>query len=368
MTLVRPRGDGTVALPAPVDLCAVARFPTTPDAEGPAELAAAARAGGFGAMVVAARGSAIDDDARAAAFAAAFPDEPRVIVAASLTRNNGGKELADVATALPGRADGPRVFRALEPVDDTEVLRRALELVAGLRGLAILPSVDGALSRRGVVVEGRVSTRLGLPGVPEAAEAIGTARVVELARLTGCAVHVAGVFTAAGALLVERARADGLPVSGSTTPLQLLLDEEQLLQRRYDSALRVWPPLPTAESRAALTDAVERGVLCIAAGHEVAPVREKALEFAVATPGARTLDVLVPLLWKALGAETVARALAAEPARLAFLPTSETVAGVLVVDPRPTSTVASGPFAGLPTQGSVVRVLRGPAINTMDAA
>src|SRR5688572_24995416 len=125
-TIARAQPDGTVIVPAPVDLGAVVRFPAPPDAESPRALLAAARNGGFGALVVSARGQALDDDGRANALRAELLDAQagdfaatmggdggatlRLVIAMSLTRGNKGEELADLSSSMAPRNDGPRVF------------------------------------------------------------------------------------------------------------------------------------------------------------------------------------------------------------------------------------------------------------------
>jgi dihydroorotase len=187
----------------------------------------------------------------------------------------------------------PRVFRLRSAVDDALLLRRVGDLARGLDAVVIVPSHDAALMRGAVAVEGATATRLGLPAVPEASETIGITRIVEVARLTGARFHIAGVFTGAGAALVEAHKA---LVTASVFASHLLVDEGALLSHRYDTRLLFRPPLSSSSSRLALLAAVKRGSLCISSGHHLVPKRERDLEMTRATPGLSSLSSLAALL------------------------------------------------------------------------
>ena len=303
-----------------VDLTATLRLPRAPDEEAAAVLASQARAGGFGVVVVSARGrEAVDVDSLSALCRALAlsqsdgADGPRLIPALSPLV---GRELADVASmarALP--AGTPIVLRLRAAVDDALLLRRVGALARGLGALVVVPSYDAALMQGAVAVEGAVATRLGLPGVPEASEHIAISRIIEVSKLTGARFHVAGIFTARGAALIEGAADDGL-VSGSVFPSHLLLHEGALLERRYDTRFLARPPLPTSTSRDALLDAVRRGVLVVSTGHHAIPKRERDLEMDQASPGMTSLATSARLLSQVLSATELHRALSSGPAAL----------------------------------------------------
>jgi len=188
------------------------------------------------------------------------------------------------------------VFTDVGYVADAELLRRAMETAAALGHLVIASGSVVELARSGVIREGAVSTRLGLQGIPAAAESIAVARHIELARLTGARTHLGAISTARAVALVEGAQREGLPVSAHVQPWHLLLDEEAHLRRPYDTALRLEPPLPTSACRAALVDGVRRGVLAIGSGHRPVGAIGKDVEMALAEPGAHGLALALPLL------------------------------------------------------------------------
>jgi dihydroorotase len=303
-----------------VDLDVTLRLPGAPDDEAPAMLARRAREGGVDLLVVGIDGAAPVDAVGLAATAAmlrAASPSPLLVPAVRPLRHDHLADLGSVGWRAAVGAPLRPVWRLLTPVDDALLLRRVGELARAHDAVVIVPSVDGGLSAGAIAVEGAIATRLGIPAMPEAAEAIGVARIIELARLTGASFHIVGVFTAAGARLI--ADAAGL-VSGSVRPPQLLFDESALLACRYDSALLRSPPLPTASSRVALVEAVRRGVLMVSSGHTFVPRRERDLELSRATPGGTSLSSTARLLRPLLGDEVLATAWRDAPRRLLGLP------------------------------------------------
>lgn len=317
-----------------VDLDVTLRLPGAPDDEAPAALGRRARDGGVEIAIVGVDGAAPMDGVGLAATAAMLrtASPAHLLVPAVQPLDKG--QLTDLgslgwqaAVATPMRP----VWRLLSPIDDALLLRRVGELARAHDAVVIVPSVDGSLAAGGIAVEGPIATRLGIPALPEAAEAIGIARLIAIARLTGASFHVVGVFTAAGAQLIEDA---GGLVTGSVRPPQLLLDETALLACRYDTALLRSPPLPTSTARTALVDAVRRGVLMVGSGHTFVPRRERDLEMNRATPGGTSLSSTARLLRPILGDEALTRAWRDAPRALLGLPpaSSPIPAGVVVDD------------------------------------
>ncbi|MDP2344613.1 MAG: hypothetical protein Q8O67_26930 [Deltaproteobacteria bacterium] len=304
-----------------VDVAATLRLPRAPDEEDARSLALAARAGGFGVVVCSPRGQEAVDVDRLASLArsleSAAVDGVTLVAALSPLI---GTDLADVVSmvkSLP--AAWPRVLRLRAAVDDALLFRRIGAVASALGALVIVPSHDAALMKGAVAVEGAVATRLGLPSVPEASEHIAISRIIEVSKLTGARFHVAGVFSARGAALVDAAAGDGL-VTGSVFPSHLLLDESALLACRYDTRLLTRPPLPTSSSRVALLDAVKRGALMVSSGHHAIPKRERDLEMDRATPGMTSLSSTARLLSSVLSAAELHRALSSGPAALLGIP------------------------------------------------
>jgi dihydroorotase len=357
---------GALVLPGLVDLTARVSLRATPEDEPALSTVQRALRGGFTSAVVGdlrrgdKEGDPVDVVRGLRQLQQAALDHrgtADVFALAPLTRQGAGGEPADIHR---GAEAGAVVFGDVDAHDDAEVLRRAFELVAGVDGLVIAPAFDARLSRQGIAVEGPVATRLGLPGFPAAtAEAIGIARLVELARLSGVRLHITGVSTARGLKVVEAAVADGVHVTADVRPWSVLLDDEAWLRRPYDTALRVWPPLSRPADREVLADAVERGVVAIGVGHSPPPPRLKALEVDVATPGAATYDTVVGVLLGRFSPEVVVHALATLPAKVLQQPSGIVDGGVAhaAVVRIGEGNISSGLFAGLRSGGDVVTTI-----------
>jgi dihydroorotase len=195
----------------------------------------------------------------------------------TLTQGRDGRQLAeyhDLAQAgiVTLTDDG-------SPVEDSALMRRALEH-AGMLGLVVAAhSEDKRLAAGGHMHEGYWSTHLGLPGIPAAAEELGVARDLLLARETGAAIHIAHVSTRGGVDLVRLAKKDwGLDVTAETAPHYLELTDRELVG--YSTCLKMNPPLRTEADRQALLDAVADGTIdMIATDHAPHAEMEKDVEF-----------------------------------------------------------------------------------------
>lgn len=329
-----------VVLPGLIDLAVHLRAPGREDDETIEVTLAAALAGGVTTLVALSDtlppvDGADDVQQRLAAARDALPHGPDVVIAGCLTRRREGKEIADHADMTGA---GARVLTDVGTVEDSEVLRRALEYArsAGAR-VVMLDPVDAALGRGAVATESPLSTRLGLRAVPMAAQAIGAARDRALAALTGMSVHHHAVTSA------HAVSPPGGPTA-STTMWHLLYDEETLRERPYDAALRLWPPLASALDRKALLDLVRRGLVAVSSGHRPVPNRTKDLEFSLAEAGATGLALALPLLWGVLTPIEIARAMSALPAAILGLDDRGRVepgarADLVVVDPTATDLV-----------------------------
>ena len=262
-------------------------------------------------------------------------DGARVRYVAAITRGRNGRELADLvelaaAGAVAFSDDG-------SPVDDPRLFRSALEYSRVTGRPVIEHPQDVALSAKGVMHEGAVSARLGLPGMPTAAEETAVARDIALARMTGARLHLTHLSTAGSIDLVRRAKADGVLVTCDVTPHHLAMtdewvagsralawevEDEALLAVPYDSSTTVNPPLRgLADVRALWAGLVDGTVDAIATDHAPHASVKKDVEFDQAAFGISGLETALALVlggvgvhWAALG--TVIRALTVGPARV----------------------------------------------------
>jgi len=198
----------------------------------------------------------------------------RVLPVGCITRGRQGEELVDMAdlasAGVVGFSDDG------DSVANADLMRRALES-SHILGLPVIEHCeDKALSGRGILNEGIVSARLGLKGIPPAAEENVVARDLELARLTGGRVHIAHVSTSGSVGLIRHAKREGIAVTAEVTPHHLTLTEEEVVA--HGTNAKVNPPLRTSRDIEALVDALNDGTIdVIATDHAPHTVAEKAL-------------------------------------------------------------------------------------------
>jgi len=211
----------------------------------------------------------------------------------AITKARAGRELAEMGSMVRGGAaafsdDGASVPTA-------GVLRRAMEY-AKMLGKPILEHCeDASLAGKGVMHEGGMSTRLGLPGIPAEAEEMIVARDIMLARLTGARLHLQHVSTAGSVESVRRAKAEGLAVTAEVTPHHLLLTHEAV--HDYNPSAKMNPPLRTEADRLACVAGLRDGTIdMVASDHAPHSQEEKEVEFPAASFGAIGLESTVGTL------------------------------------------------------------------------
>jgi dihydroorotase len=182
------------------------------------------------------------------------------------------------------------------PLADTQVLQRALQYAASFGYTVWLRPQDMYLGR-GIAASGALATRMGLSGVPVAAETIALHTIFELVRSTRTRVHLCRISSAAGVELVRRAKAEGLPVSCDVSIHSLHLTDVDI--GYFDSRARLTPPLRQQADRAALRAGLADGTVdLLVSDHTPVGADEKALPFSEATPGATGLELLLSLTLK----------------------------------------------------------------------
>jgi len=224
---------------------------------------------------------------RAAASAMA-----RVEVVGALTRGLNGLNLAEMGALKEAGCLG--VANALQPVSDTEVMRRAMEYATTFGLTVFVHAEDPWLAGGRMVHDGPVGTRLGLAGIPEIAETIAVARELLLAEQTGCRVHFCHLSTGPAVDMVRDAQSHGLPVSADVAIHQLFLTEDDV--DTFNSDCHVRPPLRSIDDRARLRAGVRAGVLgSICSDHQPHELDAKLNPFPQTEPGISALDSLLAL-------------------------------------------------------------------------
>ncbi|MEM1022722.1 MAG: dihydroorotase [Myxococcota bacterium] len=310
-------GQGLLLCPGIIDLRAHLGQPGRPDRETVLSATRAAAKGGTTTVVALPATDRVEVVAMLEAWAkAAGPT--RVLPAGAFTVGRQGERLAEFAKL---RAAGCVLFTdGNRPIRDAQLLRYGLETAVDVGVPVMTHAEDETLAQGGVMHEGAVSARLGLVGIPRAAEEVGVARDLAVAELTGAAIHISHVSSAGSVELIRQAKRRGVRVSADVSPHHLLLDADAVVGYATHAKLR--PPLREASDRAALVEGLADGsVDAVASDHEPRTNLEKNVEFDAASPGAAAIELLLPTLTTlvAEGALTLERALSActrGPARI----------------------------------------------------
>jgi dihydroorotase len=245
-----------------------------------------------------------------------------------ITKGRQGKEITEMnelakAGVIGFSDDG-------DPVVSSRTMSLAMDYSQAL-GLPIIDHCeDKELSDGGFMNDGWVSARLGLKGVPKAAEEITVARDLALAKLTGAKLHVAHVSTEGSVELIRQAKERGIPVTAEVTPHHLTLTEERVMgsepeknsQLTYDTNAKVNPPLRTKEDIAALIKGLQDGTIdAIATDHAPHTLVDKMCEFGLAAFGISGLETALACLMSLvhgnqLDLKTIISKLTFEPAKI----------------------------------------------------
>jgi len=370
---------GCLVSPGLVDLHTHLRQPGAEEAETVESGTRAAALGGFTAVVAMPNTDPpIDSAAVAEEVLALGRDQPcEVLVAGAITLGRRGEELAPLRELA---ALGIRLFTDDgSGVQSGAVMRRALEYARGLGVTLAEHCEDAELAAGGAMHDGAWSSRLGLPGIPAAAEEAMLARDLALVRQTGAPMHFLHLSTAGSVALLAAAKAEGLAVTAEVTPHHLALTHAAVCG--YDPTFKVNPPLRTAEDTQALAAALADGTIdAIATDHAPHPPEAKDLPFDQAPPGMlgleTALSVSIRALEGVLSPEAVLARLTSAPAAIARVSTAQRPAafaqgGPIVVgaaghlcvfDPEASFTVdahrqasrsRNTPFAGTTLRGRV---------------
>jgi dihydroorotase len=222
----------------------------------------------------------------------------RVVPAGAMTQGLEGRQITEMAALK--LAGCPVLSQADRPIRNAQVQRRAMEYAATFGLTLFLHPQDPDLTSGGCAHEGRVSTRLGLPGIPEAAETVAVARDLALAGQTGARIHFRGLSTARAAAMLAAARTRGVQASGDVSIHQLFLTEDDL--DGFDANCHLVPPLRTQADRDALRRALAAGELAaICSDHQPHDPDAKLFPFPETAPGISGLETLLPLALRLLG-------------------------------------------------------------------
>ena len=373
---------GKVVSPGFIDVHVHLREPGFEQKETIASGTAAAAAGGITAVAAMPNTEPPIDSAAAVRFVkerAAGAGSSRVYPVGTLTRGRRGLEPAEFNSLYEA---GVRAFSDDgSPVADSRLFLKILKSLAHLPGAVVIAhSEDLSLAAGGLLHEGVISEKMGLPGIPAAAEILGVARDIILAGAAGAPLHLAHLSTAGSVELLAWAREQGLPITAEVTPHHLLLTAGEI--RSSGALAKVNPPLRTAEDCRVLLEALRTGLIdIIATDHAPHTAAEKAAGLEHAPCGIAGLETALPMLLTglvnkgSLALSDLVQAYSCRPAELLGLqggtlrrgaPADITVIDLAaegIIEPEHFYSLARHtPFAGRPYRGCPVMTIVGGKI------
>ena len=369
------QAKGQLVLPGFVDLHVHFREPGFEYKETIQSGTAAAVAGGFTTVCAMPNTNPVNDNQAVTEFMlerAKAAGNAHLYPIGAITKKSEGKELAEIGDLR--RAGCVAISDDGKPVMNSLVMRRAMEYARAFDVPVVDHCEDLHLSEGGCMNEGLVSTELGLPGIPSAAEDVMVARNVSLAELTGARLHLAHISTAGSVRMVREAKARGLKVTAEACPHHFTLTEE--LTRGYNTHAKMNPPLRTMQDVQAIKEGLRDGTIdVIATDHAPHATQEKQQEFTEAPFGIVGLETALslPLALVDEGVLTLESAvdkLATAPAKAFSLNAGTLAVGapadVAIVDPnrewqvdpsRFRSKSRNTPFAGWKVKGRVTTTI-----------
>ncbi|HIF50693.1 MAG TPA: dihydroorotase [Thiotrichaceae bacterium] len=290
----------------------------------------------------------------------------------ALTKDLNSEHLAEMHILKQAGCVG--VSNAYNAIDNAEVLRRAFEYAHSCNLTVFLYAEDHALKNNGVVHEGALSTRLGLPPIPETAETVAICRAILLAEQTQVHLHFCRLSTARGVQLIKAAQAQGLPITADVAICNLLLTEMDIAD--YNSDCHLQPPLRSERDRSGLIAGINDGTItAVCSDHQPHDVDAKAAPFSLTESGASTIEHLLPLMMhlvnrEELKLEKAISLLTSQPANILSIDKGSLEEGkdadVCIFDNEESTSIdkdnllsigKNTPFNGWETQGAVSHTL-----------
>lgn len=360
-------GNGLVAAPGLVDMHVHLRDPGFTEKEDIISGCRAAAAGGITSLLAMPNTNPTVDNAKTIRYVLdkAKNADSKVYVAASITKGLKSMEICDIdelksAGAIALTDDG-------RPVENTELMAKAMIKAKKEKMAVVAHCEDLYLAKGGKVNGGNISKKLGVKGIPAAAEDCGTAREIALAAAYNVPIHICHVSTKTSVALIRDAKNRGVKVTAETAPHYFSLDETELLKR--DADFRMNPPLRTKEDIDAIKQALKDGVLdAIATDHAPHTLDDKS-DFENAPNGVigmeTSLAIALTNLYHTgtLELSKIIELMSTNPARILGIPGANLSIGqnadVVIFDPKREWTVDTNKLHGksknCPFKGQVLK-------------
>ncbi len=286
--------DGLHIAPGLIDMRVVIGEPGAEHRETFRSAGRAAAAGGVTTMVMMPNTTPVIDDQSLVDFVLRRGVDRsggvRILPAAALTKHLDGELMTEIG--LMAEAGAVMFTNGDKPIVDSRVMRRALSYATAFGALVAHRPEDPFLAEGGVMHEGDLAARLGLPGIPPAAEVIMAERDLALAELTGGRLLLDMLSSAATLPALKRAKDRGVNAVASVNVHHLVLNENDV--DGYRTFAKLSPPLRGEDDRVALVQAISDGLIdVIVSGHDPLPAEDKRLPFEEAAFGAVGLETLL---------------------------------------------------------------------------
>jgi dihydroorotase len=289
------QASGKVVMPGFVDLHVHFREPGFEYKETIQSGSAAAVAGGFTTVCCMPNTNPVNDNQAVTEFMlerSRLAGLANVLPIGAITKGSEGKELAEIGDLR--RSGCVAISDDGKPVMNSLVMRRAMEYALAFDLAVVDHCEDLHLAEGGCMNEGLISTELGLPGIPAAAEDVMVARNLSLSELTGARLHLAHISTTGSVRMVREAKGRGIHVTAEACPHHFMLTEE--LVRGYNTHAKMNPPLRTWADVQAIKEGLRDGTIdVIATDHAPHATQEKQQDFTEAPFGIVGLETALPL-------------------------------------------------------------------------
>lgn len=372
------KADGMLVVPGLIDIHVHLREPGRERAETVYSGCRAAAAGGFTSVCCMPNTSPVIDNQETVRFVQdrAQEADARVYVVGAITQGLKGEALSEIGDLV--KMGAVAVTDDGHYVQNPDILHRALDYARMFDIPVMQHAEDQYLCAGAVMNESYQSARLGMTGAPAVGEEIAVTRDIALCRHVGGRLHIQHVTTAGAVRAIRQAKAEGVRVTAEATPHHMILTDEEI-GMRFDTNLRVNPPLRTRADRDAVIEGLVDGTIdCIASDHAPHTDEDKDCEFDMAPPGMIGLETTVGLIKTFLidrgylsWADAI-RKMTINPARILGLPggrlSEGSPADITVIDPDRKWTVDPSrfrsrskncPFAGRELSGRAVYTIMG---------
>ena len=290
----------------------------------------------------------------------------------ALTQQLNGEQLAEMYLLKEAGCIG--VSNALSSIENTEVLRRAFEYANSCDLTVFIYAEDEKIANNGVAHEGAISTRLGLPAIPETAETIAISRALLLIEQTNVRAHFCHLSSSRAVDLIRAAKKHGINVTTDVSICNLHLTDMDIAD--YDSNCHLKPPLRSERDRAGLIEGIRDGTICaVCSDHQPHEVNAKSAPFSITESGASTIEHLLPLMLHLVNRNEITlnqaiSLLTSEPAKILGIDKGiikkDKAADLCIYDPNSNVNIdknnlfsagSNTPFNGWELQGQVTHTL-----------